>query len=627
MKSLRKILVLVLCLTLFAVLAPAAWADNSPIQGLRNAIDSGATEYVINEPALLTENLIISDDFQLFVGSKLTVANGSVLTVNGMLSVGNSGVLQIDGELDIHGGFPYHQRGLSIYNDGAVQVNGTLTNSNDSYIWFRDDNSGAPLPSLSFGQESTFVNTGVIGFMGFLRYHENPHSLVLSNYIYGIDMSDYCLLNHTSAPNNVDVMPAGTIEADFESWIGSERTIYLEVHGIENHTLRRDVIVPESATINAPDTVIVVPNGVTLTIEGEMNAKGCSIQQGGSVVGQINTPITELRNAIDSGATEYVINEPALLTENLIISDDFQLFVGSKLTVANGSVLTVNGMLSVGNSGVLQIDGELDIHGGFPYHQRGLSIYNDGAVQVNGTLTNSNDSYIWFRDDNSGAPLPSLSFGQESTFVNTGVIGFMGFLRYHENPHSLVLSNYIYGIDMSDYCLLNHTSAPNNVDVMPAGTIEADFESWIGSERTIYLEVHGIENHTLRRDVIVPESATINAPDTVIVVPNDVTLTIAGEMNAKALALQGGNAVVDGGHLATLSTPADADLVLPADLKTIESEAFAGGGFDSAYIPAGVTSIAANAFGNRSDLTVFGALGSEALTFAQNRGFTFIPIS
>ena len=122
----------------------------------------------------------------------------------------------------------------------------------------------------------------------------------------------------------------------------------------------------------------------------------------------------------------------------------------------------------------------------------------------------------------------------------------------------------------------------------------------------------------------VPVSATINAPDTVIVVPNGVTLTVEGEMNVKALALQGGSAVVDGGHLATLSTPADADLVLPAALKTIDSEAFAGGTFSSVYIPASVTSIAPDAFGDRQGLTIFGAPGSYAETYAAAHGFTFI---
>ncbi len=67
-----------------------------------------------------------------------------------------------------------------------------------------------------------------------------------------------------------------------------------------------------------------------------------------------------------------------------------------------------------------------------------------------------------------------------------------------------------------------------------------------------------------------------------------------------------------------------ADLILPASLTAIDSEAFAGGTFSSVYIPASVTSIAPDAFGDRQGLTIFGAPGSYAETYAAAHGFTFI---
>jgi len=65
------------------------------------------------------------------------------------------------------------------------------------------------------------------------------------------------------------------------------------------------------------------------------------------------------------------------------------------------------------------------------------------------------------------------------------------------------------------------------------------------------------------------------------------------------------------------------DLMLPAMLTEIESEAFAGGVFSSVYIPATVTTIAADAFGSRQGLTVFGTTDT-ARTFAEAHGYTFI---
>jgi len=92
---------------------------------------------------------------------------------------------------------------------------------------------------------------------------------------------------------------------------------------------------------------------------------------------------------------------------------------------------------------------------------------------------------------------------------------------------------------------------------------------------------------------------------------------------------------------------AQPDLVLPAALTSIEEEAFAGGAFrfvklpDQAvsiarsafadcsnlavvYIPSTVTDIHQDAFGNRTSLTIIGAKGSTAETFANAHGLMFV---
>ena len=78
--------------------------------------------------------------------------------------------------------------------------------------------------------------------------------------------------------------------------------------------------------------------------------------------------------------------------------------------------------------------------------------------------------------------------------------------------------------------------------------------------------------------------------------------------------------------LFTIDASADAaELVLPSNLTRIESEAFAGGRFASVYIPPSTKSIADDAFGSRSNLIVYGVSGSDAETFANERGFIFVP--
>jgi len=76
---------------------------------------------------------------------------------------------------------------------------------------------------------------------------------------------------------------------------------------------------------------------------------------------------------------------------------------------------------------------------------------------------------------------------------------------------------------------------------------------------------------------------------------------------------------------AILNDPQNADIRLPVGLETLESEALADGDFFSVYIPAGTASIATDAFGGKEALIVYGVPGSEAESFADDKGFLFAP--
>lgn len=74
------------------------------------------------------------------------------------------------------------------------------------------------------------------------------------------------------------------------------------------------------------------------------------------------------------------------------------------------------------------------------------------------------------------------------------------------------------------------------------------------------------------------------------------------------------------------NNPESADFILPADLERIETQAFSGAGPRAVYIPAGVTSIPADAFGGREGLIVLGVPGSAAETLARETGAVFAPV-
>ena len=70
----------------------------------------------------------------------------------------------------------------------------------------------------------------------------------------------------------------------------------------------------------------------------------------------------------------------------------------------------------------------------------------------------------------------------------------------------------------------------------------------------------------------------------------------------------------------------DTDLRLPEGLTALEAEAFSGipNGL-SVYIPARVTQIDRNAFEGVTGVTIYGVIGTEAETFAQEKGYPFVP--
>ena len=105
-----------------------------------------------------------------------------------------------------------------------------------------------------------------------------------------------------------------------------------------------------------------------------------------------------------------------------------------------------------------------------------------------------------------------------------------------------------------------------------------------------------------------------------------------------------------GGKLTWIPSGTVPDFILPANLTSIEEEAFAECAFTYAklsdntvsiaqrafadcpnliyiYIPEATTSIDPNAFGDLSTLTIFGKTGSTAETFAQTHGFDFVAVS
>ena len=124
-KTLRNCLMLLLCLTLFACLAPAAFADGSTVQDLQEAIDRHYTSFT------LTGNMTISSDSGDLVinasETELIVPSGKTLTVSGSgngRGILECGTLTLGGTVVVDGGVFRVNEKLNVQQGAQVQVKG-----------------------------------------------------------------------------------------------------------------------------------------------------------------------------------------------------------------------------------------------------------------------------------------------------------------------------------------------------------------------------------------------------------------------------------------------------------------------------------------------------------------------
>ena len=125
-KTLRNLLMLLLCLTLFACLAPAAFADGSTVADLQAAIDNRDASFT------LTGNMTISADIGNNVidarGIDVTIPSGTTLTVSGSGNYKGGielGTLDLGGTVVVNSGGIFRVNNELKVSEGAqVQANG-----------------------------------------------------------------------------------------------------------------------------------------------------------------------------------------------------------------------------------------------------------------------------------------------------------------------------------------------------------------------------------------------------------------------------------------------------------------------------------------------------------------------
>ena len=710
-KHVRKILPLLLCLLLMACLLPAAYAADevnvnfSTPEELQNAIsahnqllaqDSSArTSASASGDFTITGELTLPKGFRLRTDYKLTIAANAVVTVNGKLDAKGVGYIDILGKVINYGQ-------VRMFDTGVIHVAGTLENR--SQIEYED--VSPDIKHLVIDQKENLQIYGPINVYAGV----SPTESVL-----GVNVDNWCRSIPKDNPDVSIYIPLFGIQLEDKSSSGSYS--YIEVRGTEAFTLTKDMTVPAGTEVVMNSIVLTVPNGKSLTVNGELAVKELVIESGGSVT--VNES-----GYLDIGGGGFNILDGGTLTlNNTRIDAPYPRSNPDTLEniVYNGGEAGVILHLNIGNPDgvadvftaaseassarvncIVELRTDWTMTGTINAPDVAFEIPEEYTVTVNGDLT-IGEIRSWGTINLNGRLSPSdmclngtIAVGEGAT-LNEAVLQDLVNGRPRGSVTVADASARVFfredGLDealLPDWITLQGSGtearicyrADNEQDfVGMTGAISSLPAGFVGSLRVQYpaviqgnVDFPGVELRIEGKkggSLTIAEGATLTARNVNL---HSADMTVSGTFIAGPSYRHGGSVTMNsddgnnstltvtktgilGGYQCTVEVPKGvetascvfgfnpgqmkdvshlfrpnfqiylivAEMSLPSGLTTIESEAFAGGSFNSVYIPKSVTSIAPDAFGDRTGLKVYGEYGTAAETFAQDHGFPFAP--
>lgn len=685
-KAIRKILPLLLCLFLMACLLPAAYANTeiggNTLQKLKDAISAynqDSTEKVdfyTSGSFTITEDVTIPDGFRLRVinNDVLTIAADAVVTVNGKLDVKEDGYIDILGKVVNYGQ-------VRMFDAGVIHAGGTLENR--SWICYED--VSPDVKHLVVDKKENLQIWGPLAVYDGVSPTESVLGVPVDNWCITIpkdkpEVSLYMIL--------VGVNPEDNSSSGRYSYIeirGTEAYTLTKDMTVPAGT----EVVMNNIVLTVPTGMTLTVNGVLIVKNLVVEDGGTVIKgPNGSITYAAGSDIEALRAAIaNPEISQFELSgNPFTITEALTIPSDFTVIVGSgsSLEIPAGVDVKLEGRLILREGAVLNvlqtssanrgriIGGTLEVDAGSTVNLMGrLEI---DKLRLDGTLTTQN-SGVWYEfeltDLDNGRPRGRMiiSNGGSHSVSSNGLdeaklqewVSFEGDQAYLEIAYRVKSDQDLtemtqrirnlparfqgnvrlrYGAVIRDDYIFPGIqirvdgSSGGSLTIAKGAVLTAPTVYLKGAELTVngtFISIPRNNNHS-GAVILQGNTSRLTVSDTGIIGGTDCTIEIGKEITDPEACLAG----VKFSQLQDISDPIRVaagfrtyrfipELSLPAALNTIESEAFAGGSFSSVYIPAGVTSIAPDAFGDRTDLKVYGEYNTEAETFAAGKGFPFAP--
>ena len=304
-----------------------------------------------------------------------------------------------------------------------------------------------------------------------------------------------------------------------------------EVRPLNDITLTYPLTIPEGVSVYLQRATLTVPDGMTVTNNGRIAAAngGClKILSGGTVInngkleeinggtivneGTIGKPFTQadlvtaVNAAIYSGATQYLLDQDVVITEDLTLAmpEYFMLLIGNaKLTVAEDVDFTLDGGI-IFNWGELEINGTMTVNGALTLNNGTV-----GTVGSNGRLINKGYFHVGeHKEDNVSGPAGTLD-------VYGSVENCGGYQRVHAGGEMTVYGSLVVEANETDYAGFMEVAGQltiKNSAVLQTEMVGFDGGLYIDASATLAVEngadISAVQEHSIVQDS--PDTSTVN---------------------------------------------------------------------------------------------------------------------
>lgn len=502
-----------------------------------------------------------------FIG-RVNVRYASEISMD-MDAYGDRTELYVDGSWGSEGALTIAQDttvsvGYTCIQNATLTVNGQLINNDRIELRAERDgenNTVGQFPALIVKEGGALLGTGRFYVYGIENEAE------AKNCIQGLgELSSFWEDDHWvfySAESLIEALEAACADPDVD---------YLDLRDLGELTIENSensITIPKRLYVDAEGTILTVPNGVTLTVQGRVKTRAIDIQNGGTVImdgGRLDLRDTQIGDfKIDGALTlnNTTVEIPALIWGDLSGTERAHItFNGDNAVVramfepnadniaetfdqANRTVeqhvmpvIDVNIPIELPEDITVNLGVRLKAHkditvptGKMLTLNSHASMEDDSRLIVYGTL--ANNVFLEFTHTENAANNPRLIIEEGGAYTGGGFLGS----EEHDDPDA-----YFSGVDLSAY---GRVMDENGTRYMPSEIFYNDLKRACESENPPQnMDLKNLGTITIEESLTIPAGMRVDAGGTKILVPDGVTLTVKGILNAGELEIKGVGSVV-----------------------------------------------------------------------------------